>query len=143
MTKVSSTTASLLHTLARILHQQDSIFQRELHELTVLQAHALKMIKVQQKMSMGELAEALQVTPASATALTDRLIKTGWVVRHSSEEDRRLIHLSLAPEKYTQLQAMLKHKNQHLEEAIEHLNPEEQVELEKVLNKLLTILNPN
>ena len=92
---------------------------------------------------MGELAEALQITPASTTALIDRLIKTEWVMRQPDLNDRRLIHLVLVPEKRTELESMLKRKYQRLEEALAKLTDEERTNLEKSLISLLTKLNPS
>ena len=143
MPNSQSNTATLLHTLARSVYQQDNFCQPELHELTVLQSQALKLIKVREKISMGELAEALQITPASTTALIDRLIKTEWVMRQPDLNDRRLIHLVLVPEKRTELESMLKRKYQRLEEALAKLTDEERTNLEKSLISLLTKLNPS
>ena len=46
--------------------------------------------------SLADLAEAVDVTPPTATRMCDRLIKKGLIVRRHERSDRRLIRLTLA-----------------------------------------------
>jgi len=50
---------------------------------------ALARLKDRQ-MTMGALAEALGLTPASMTDLTRQLVARGWIVRGRSPTDRRV-----------------------------------------------------
>ena len=138
---IPETTPDLLHALARILHNQDCFVQRDIQELTVLQLNAVKLIKKQEKIAMGELAEALKITPASTTALVDRLLRTGWVVRNHSPEDRRQIYLTLAPDRASQLAAILKLKYRDLERALKELPEADRQSLHKTLTHLISSLN--
>jgi DNA-binding MarR family transcriptional regulator len=45
---------------------------------------------------MHELAQALSVTPSSATQLVDRLVRMGLVERLREDEDRRLVRVQLS-----------------------------------------------
>lgn len=47
--------------------------------------------------SLGELAERLQIKPHSAVGLVDRLEKLGLMRREPSPEDRRRVHVRLTP----------------------------------------------
>ncbi len=46
---------------------------------------------------MGQLASTLNNTPATTSALVDRLELAGYVARHRSETDRRQVTLSATP----------------------------------------------
>lgn len=46
--------------------------------------------------SVAALAEAVDVTPPTATRMCDRLVRKGLIVRRHEEGDRRLIRLTLA-----------------------------------------------
>ena len=45
--------------------------------------------------TLGELAEKLQIRPHSAVGLVDRMEAQKWVVRRVSQEDRRKVHVAL------------------------------------------------
>ncbi len=47
--------------------------------------------------SMKSLARALDITPASVTALSSKLEKAGWIQRQPSLEDRRSHLLTITP----------------------------------------------
>jgi DNA-binding MarR family transcriptional regulator len=47
--------------------------------------------------TLGELAERLQVKPHSAVGLVDRLEKLGLAAREVSSEDARRVHVTLTP----------------------------------------------
>lgn len=48
-------------------------------------------------MTVGELAERLQIRPHSAVGLVNRLSEQGLITRHSSPDDHRRVLLSLTP----------------------------------------------
>lgn len=92
-----------------------------LGSLTMLQMHALSMMRGPEGVTMRELADGLQITGASASALADRLIETGWVERVLDDRDRRVVHLQLRPESKKRLKGM---QGQHI------------AQMEIILNKL-------
>jgi DNA-binding MarR family transcriptional regulator len=47
------------------------------------------------QITIGELAERLQIRPHSAVELVNRLASEGFVIRKSSEEDRRRVYVAL------------------------------------------------
>jgi len=48
-------------------------------------------------MTVGELAERLQIKPHSAVGLVNRLSEQGLITRHASPDDRRRVLLTLTP----------------------------------------------
>ncbi|MCZ7666824.1 MAG: MarR family transcriptional regulator [Chloroflexi bacterium] len=51
-----------------------------------------------EQVTMGELAERLQIRHHSAVGLVDRLVLQNLVVRESGEVDRREVYISLTPQ---------------------------------------------
>ncbi|MDO7867092.1 MarR family winged helix-turn-helix transcriptional regulator [Nocardioides jiangxiensis] len=49
-------------------------------------------------MTMSRLGSLLQVHATTVTSAVERLVQQGYVERHRSKEDRRVIHASLTPE---------------------------------------------
>src|SRR5271155_4556483 len=65
-------------------------------EVTLTQYRTLVVLASRGPQSLAELAEAVDVTPPTATRMCDRLIKKGLIVRRHERSDRRLIRLTLA-----------------------------------------------
>lgn len=69
--------------------------------LTSQQHQALLAIKAQSYASpitVGELARRLMLRPHSTAELVNRLAAANLITRDSAPHDRRMVHLSLAPE---------------------------------------------
>jgi len=67
----------------------------ELHSVTVHQLGVLMHLR-SQSVTMRELAKELDVGESAATAVVDRLVRQGLVVRHDDPADRRVVRLSLS-----------------------------------------------
>ena len=68
--------------------------------LTPQQHQALLAIKGfpgRDRVTIGELAERLQIRPHSAVGLADRLVSEKYAERLPGEQDRRQVYLSLTP----------------------------------------------
>ena len=66
-------------------------------DVTLPQYRALVVLASQGPRRVGDLAEALEVTPPTATRMCDRLVRKGLVRRRASREDRREVRVTLAP----------------------------------------------
>lgn len=67
-------------------HGLEKVSPYQLQALFTLQHHAG---------TMGGLAEEMNISLPSATALVDRLVKGGWVERQADPEDRRVTRLTV------------------------------------------------
>src|SRR5271156_2126171 len=65
-------------------------------EVTLTQYRTLVVLASRGPQSLAELAEAVDVTPPTATRMCDRLVKKGLIMRRHHRGDRRLIRLTLA-----------------------------------------------
>ena len=50
------------------------------------------------QITVTELSEILGVSPPSTTAMVDRLVKKGFLIREHSSKDRRKVIISTSPE---------------------------------------------
>ena len=64
-------------------------------EVTLTQYRSLVVLASRGPQSMAALAEAVAVTPATASRMCDRLVKKGLVRRRSDRHDRRQVRLAL------------------------------------------------
>ena len=65
-------------------------------EVTMTQYRTLVVLASRGPQSVAALAEAVDVTPPTATRMCDRLVRKGLIVRRHEQGDRRLIRLTLA-----------------------------------------------
>ncbi|ADB51717.1 MarR family winged helix-turn-helix transcriptional regulator [Conexibacter woesei] len=66
--------------------------------LSYSQVRALVLLDDAEEATAGQLARAADLTPASVTSLLDQLEHEGMVQRRRSEQDRRLVVVSLTPQ---------------------------------------------
>jgi DNA-binding MarR family transcriptional regulator len=73
-------------------------FQRW-HQGSISLAHlnVLILLEANGPMAMGRLADALDISVASATGIVDRMESRGLVERHRDDEDRRVVLVVPAP----------------------------------------------
>jgi DNA-binding MarR family transcriptional regulator len=67
--------------------------------------------------TVGELAERLQILSHSAVGLVDRLVKAGLVVREVAEEDRRKVHVKLTSKGRVKLEKLASAHHEELQTA--------------------------
>lgn len=68
------------------------------NELSMSQLNAVKTLLECGELTMNELAERLDVSPPSASAMVDRLVEKGVFSREHSTKDRRKVVVRISPE---------------------------------------------
>jgi DNA-binding MarR family transcriptional regulator len=89
--------ADFRYSLRQFLHFSEEAAQKA--GITPQQHQALLAIKgfpEERNITVGELAERLQIRHHSAVGLVDRLVSNGLVIRKQQAGDRRQVHLALA-----------------------------------------------
>ena len=66
--------------------------------VSITETHVLEAIKKCDPPTMGIVAGKLLITPGTLTTSVNKLIDKGYVTRHRSEVDRRIVTLSLTDE---------------------------------------------
>ena len=87
----------LFQLMERMRERQRSLFMVQLTTMNLSLSHlrVLHLLMLNDRLAMKELADQLQLTPPSITALTRRLVQVGLVERQAHEEDSRIVLLSL------------------------------------------------
>lgn len=66
--------------------------------VTVMQFKVLRTLQEEPNISLGELADRLQVGNSTMSGIVERLVKAGYLLRERSEDDRRTLLLRLTEE---------------------------------------------
>ncbi len=108
-------------------------------DLTFTQLRALSVLARKQPQRMSDLAEALDMTPASASALIDRIDQRGFVARRSDPDDRRTVLVELSRRGQHILDIMERGSSDHFGRLIEKMTPGERDALKTTLHAFLRI----
>lgn len=134
-------TSTLNEVLVKLFRDINTIEERairtgEYNDLTVNDMHVIEAIDIKEAKNMSSVARALSVTTGTLTISVNGLVKKGYVERVRSEEDRRVVLISLT-EKGRAAHAQHEAFHQRMIDAItEGLSAEEQVILERALRNV-------
>jgi DNA-binding MarR family transcriptional regulator len=87
---------------------------------------------------MSDIAKEFSITKASATALIERLVKSGWLKRTLDARDRRLVYITLTTSGQKKIMAAKQTRMAILDKSVEVLSEHDKNELLRIL-KLITI----
>jgi len=97
--------------------------------LSLTQLHALSTLEVQGPLSMGRLADELDVSVASVTGIVDRLEERGLIERRPQTTDRRVIEVHLTATGGQVFAHLAELRRARLAGILEGLSDEERVSL--------------
>ena len=135
---IISTLNEMLVKLFRSINviEERAVRTGEYQDVTANDMHVIEAIGTEGAKNMTSVARALDVTTGTLTIAVNSLVKKGYVDRVRSEEDRRVVLISLSEKGR---RAYLHHRKFHDEMIgviVEELTEEEQQVLEKALRKL-------
>ena len=141
MEKVMNINSTLNDVLVKLFRNVNTIEERairteEYKDVTTNDMHVIEAIGMEGARNMTSVARSLEVTTGTLTIAINSLVKKGYVDRVRSEEDRRVVLISLSEKGK---RAYLHHRRFHermIESVVEELTEEEQQILEKALAKL-------
>ncbi len=116
--------------------EERAIKTGEYKELTVNDMHVIEAIDIYESKNMSTVAKSLSVTTGTLTISVNGLVKKGYVERTRSEEDRRVVLISLTEKGR---RAFAQHQRFHqdmITAIVEGLSAEEQVILEQALRNV-------
>ena len=105
-------------------------------EVTLTQYRTLVVLASRGPQSLAELADAVDVTPPTATRMCDRLIKKRLIVRRHERGDRRLIRLTLAEAGRELVDAVTQRRRTEISHLMEAIPREQQAALVDSLQRL-------
>lgn len=116
--------------------EEKAIRTGQYKNMTTNDMHVIEAIGISGAKNMSSVAKTLNVTTGTLTIAINSLVKKNYVERVRSEEDRRVVLISLTPKGK---KAYYHHKKFHddmIEEVVNHLDETEQKVLEKTLYTL-------
>lgn len=116
--------------------EEQAMRTEEYKDVTTNDMHVIEAIGIGEQKNMTAVAKALHVTTGTLTISINSLVKKGYVSRVRSEEDRRVVLISLTSRGE---EAFLHHRHFHeqmIESVVEQLSEEEKQVLEKALRRI-------
>ena len=140
---INSTLNDVLVKLFRNINtiEEQTIRTEEYKDVTINDMHVIEAIGIGEQKNKTTVAKALQVTTGTLTISINSLVKKGYVSRVRSEEDRRVVLISLTSKGR---EAFLHHRRFHermIESIVDDLSEEEKQVLEKALRRILNHFN--
>lgn len=103
---------------ARLIHRSLMVFRKRVMarhlavagrgcgcDLTLAQMNMVMLVHEHGQMTLKDLAEALRVSPPSASAMVDRLVETGALTREQNRANRREVIIRIAVSAETDIEA--------------------------------------
>ena len=106
------------------------------YEVTSSQLMVVFLLSQTEKMTMGQLAEMLDLTPRAITGIVDRLTKKKYVLKNQDPKDHRIFWILLSPQGKSFLKSARPGIATNLGELLGILTRKEQVELVRLIEKL-------
>jgi DNA-binding MarR family transcriptional regulator len=98
---------------------------------------AMFLIDKRYEITMTELAEYIDSPMSTATGIVDRLVKSGYIIRERSEEDRRIVVLQLTQEGSQLISRIKELISGYLNVIVEDLTEEEKQFLTGIVFKII------
>lgn len=133
--------ATLNEVLVRLFRNINAIEEQviklsDYQNMTTNDMHVIEAIGVEEPRNMTAVARALMVTTGTLTISVNSLVKKGFVERTRSEEDRRVVLVSLTEKGRKAYRSHQKFHEDMVAAVTEELSVEEQEILERALNRL-------
>lgn len=103
---------------------------------SIIRAETLRHIAERPHIPMGEIAEHLCITPPSATALINSLVRSGHLTRVRDRNDRRLVRLAITPRGREAIRRTFNRVAAQMRGAFARLTERERRDLIRILEKL-------
>ncbi|MCH5259921.1 MAG: MarR family transcriptional regulator [Lachnospiraceae bacterium] len=135
---INNTLNELLVKLFRNINviEERALRTGEYKDVTVNDIHVIEAIGMEEAKNMTSVARSLEVTTGTLTIAVNSLVRKGYVDRVRSEEDRRVVLISLSDKGKRAYLHHRKFHDQMIDTVVEQLSEEEQQVLERALAKL-------
>ncbi len=105
-------------------------------DVTLPQYRALVVLASRGPQRVADLADALGVTPPTATRMCDRLVRKGLVRRRTSRDDRREVHMALTSTGRLLVGEVTRRRREEIEGILARIAPADQVRMVELFRKL-------
>lgn len=114
---------------------ENSILTRS--DITTTQLLVLECLSACGPCKMHNLVDALKVKFSGVTAIIDRLVKTGFVVREHGKEDRRTVLVALSPKAKKVLEEVYRQRRKAFMQVFSRVSARERADYLTILEKLV------
>jgi len=111
-----------------------------LGELSIPQYHTIMVVRTRGQITMTELSDQLGVSPPSASAMVDRLVGKGILIREHSREDRRKVVVRISPQAQKDIEGVEDTILRSFVELVEKIGPETARKWCEVLERVKSVL---
>lgn len=87
-------------------------------EVTLTQYRSLVVLASRGPQGVATLADAVSVTPPTASRMCDRLVKKGLVTRRTDRRDRRQVRIALSPDGRRLVDAVTARRRREIEQLV-------------------------
>ena len=108
-------------------------------DLTITQLRALFVLARHQPMRVSDLALALRISVASASALRKRLARLGYITRRHGIDDQRTVLLALSPKAERLIAGLARRSTKRLSSAIGRMTEPERTALAVTLRAMVRL----
>jgi len=108
-------------------------------EVTLTQYRSLVVLASRGPQGVAELAEAVAVTPPTASRLCDRLVKKGLVRRRTDRQDRRQVQIALTQSGRDLVNAVTARRRAEISALLATIAPETQRSVMEALSQLAAV----
>ncbi|HEX3795202.1 MAG TPA: MarR family winged helix-turn-helix transcriptional regulator [Acidimicrobiales bacterium] len=108
-------------------------------EVTLTQYRSLVVLASRGPQGVAALAEAVAVTPPTASRLVDRLVRKGLVRRRTDRHDRRQVRIALTESGRALIDAVSKRRRQEIATLLSSIAPETQRSVVDALARLAAV----
>lgn len=128
----------ILYLFAKAYQKTHGNFKRRLQEygLTPAQSLVIMALWEDEGLSAGELGKKLSFDYATLSGILDRLADAGWIVKKTSEDDRRALQIYLTSKGRGMTDTLMKVRDDVDEEILSTFNLEEKILLKRMLKDL-------
>lgn len=91
---------------------------------------------------MSEIADHLKAPLSTLTSIADKLVANKFLVRHTSDEDRRVVKVALGAKGLESYKAFLSRKKTSTKKVLSHFSEKEQNTLINHINQLAGAIAP-
>jgi DNA-binding MarR family transcriptional regulator len=113
---------------------KEYMMPREKDGITHVQTILLKKLVHEGPSTISDIAEAMGVTMAAVSSLTDRLVKGGLITRQRSELDRRVVLINLTPAGREEIEKYMEASRKKMIKVFEEMGEEKVTKLIEVIS---------
>jgi DNA-binding MarR family transcriptional regulator len=127
----------VMDVVPRLMHRiKRSMREAATPELTVPQFRVLRLVSRQPGIGVSAVAERLGMSVTAASALVDRIVRSGELARIQDAQERRRVHLSVTPKGAARIARAEAHTRSWLADEIGSLPARDRRRLEVALDVL-------